>query len=156
MYLNRHTSPGQCTQTQSRIADRGGLTSRPPPPLVCSARLADPPRTGPTPAADAAKVLDHLDEQMTAFVEQSPFLQLGTADSDGLPFVSPKGDHDGFVRLRPHSPPPAPPSLRTHIHARARTHTSSTFEAPRPRHAAGSVSDTLSSEPLTHEAQQRI
>ena len=46
---------------------------------------------------DAPKVLRHLDEQMTGFIERSPFLQLGTADSDGLPYVSPKGDHAGFV-----------------------------------------------------------
>ena len=46
---------------------------------------------------DAPKVLRHLDEQMTGFIGRSPFLQLGTADSGGLPYVSPKGDHPGFV-----------------------------------------------------------
>jgi predicted pyridoxine 5'-phosphate oxidase superfamily flavin-nucleotide-binding protein len=43
--------------------------------------------------------LDHLDPQMIGFVERCPFLQLGTADAAGLPFVSPKGDHDGFVMV---------------------------------------------------------
>eukprot|EP01046_Picozoa_sp_COSAG06_P001793 COSAG06_NODE_60_length_27159_cov_57.986031_17_plen_304_part_00 len=54
---------------------------------------------GATGLADAAKVLDHLDEQMTTFVESCPFLQLGTADKAGMPFVSPKGDDDGFVMV---------------------------------------------------------
>lgn len=36
---------------------------------------------------------------MLGFIERSPFLQLGTADSDGLPYVSPKGDHAGFVTV---------------------------------------------------------
>jgi hypothetical protein len=39
------------------------------------------------------QVIDHLDEQMVGYIERSPFLQLGTADAEGLPFVSPKGDH---------------------------------------------------------------
>ena len=46
---------------------------------------------------DAPKVIDHLDVQMMEFIERSPFIQLGTADSTGLPFVSPKGDTPGFV-----------------------------------------------------------
>jgi PPOX class probable FMN-dependent enzyme len=48
---------------------------------------------------DAPKVLMQLDEQMTRYIEQSPFLQLGTSDSSGLPYVSPKGDHNGFVMV---------------------------------------------------------
>ena len=39
----------------------------------------------------------HLDAQMVTFVRASPFVQLATADADGLPFVSPKGDDPGFV-----------------------------------------------------------
>ena len=34
---------------------------------------------------------------MVGYIERSPFLQLGTADAAGLPFVSPKGDEAGFV-----------------------------------------------------------
>ena len=45
------------------------------------------------------QVLDHLDEQMAGFIQRSPFLQLGTADAAGLPFVSPKGDDAGFVMI---------------------------------------------------------
>jgi PPOX class probable FMN-dependent enzyme len=48
---------------------------------------------------DAPKVLRHLDDQMTGFIGRSPFLQLGTADREGLPYVSPKGDHPGFVMV---------------------------------------------------------
>ena len=59
-----------------------------------------PLRTGGSGIDDAPKVLDHLDDQMLGFIERSPFLQLGTADEDGLPFVSPKGDHPGFVYVR--------------------------------------------------------
>ena len=59
-----------------------------------------PLRTGGSGIDDAPKVLDHLDEQMLGFIERSPFLQLGTADEDGLPFVSPKGDHPGFVYVK--------------------------------------------------------
>ena len=59
-----------------------------------------PLRTGGSGIDDAPKVLDHLDDQMLGFIERSPFLQLGTADEDGLPFVSPKGDHPGFVYVK--------------------------------------------------------
>ena len=59
-----------------------------------------PLRTGGSGIEDAPKVLDHLDDQMLGFIERSPFLQLGTADEDGLPFVSPKGDHPGFVYVK--------------------------------------------------------
>jgi hypothetical protein len=48
---------------------------------------------------DAPKVMGQLDEQMTHFIEQSPFLQMGTVDSAGMPYVSPKGDHNGFVMI---------------------------------------------------------
>ena len=55
-------------------------------------------------ATDAPKVLDHLDEQMIRFVQRAPFLQLATADANGQPFVSPKGDAPGFVRVVEHEP----------------------------------------------------
>jgi hypothetical protein len=44
-----------------------------------------------------SQVIDHLDRQMLDFIARSPFVQLGTADSNGLPFVSPKGDAPGFI-----------------------------------------------------------
>jgi PPOX class probable FMN-dependent enzyme len=36
---------------------------------------------------------------MVQFVQQSPFVQLATADAAGLPYCSPKGDSPGFVRI---------------------------------------------------------
>ena len=49
------------------------------------------------PPMQAPKVLGELDDLMSGFIERSPFLQLGTADAAGLPYVSPKGDREGFV-----------------------------------------------------------
>jgi predicted pyridoxine 5'-phosphate oxidase superfamily flavin-nucleotide-binding protein len=46
---------------------------------------------------NAVKNRTSLDDQMMGFIARSPFLQLATADADGLPFVSPKGDAAGFV-----------------------------------------------------------
>jgi len=48
---------------------------------------------------DAQKVIPYLDDQMTNFIHQSPFLQLATVDGNGIPFVSPKGDPAGFVTV---------------------------------------------------------
>ena len=46
-----------------------------------------------------AKILDHLDEQASAFLAASPFLLLSTSGSDGRIDVSPRGDEPGFVRI---------------------------------------------------------
>jgi uncharacterized protein len=46
-----------------------------------------------------AKILDHLDEQASAFLAASPFLLLATSGSDGRIDVSPRGDEPGFVRI---------------------------------------------------------
>ena len=49
---------------------------------------------------DAKKVIGCLDDQMMDFIAQSPLLYLATYDSiTGTPFVSPKGDEPGFVRV---------------------------------------------------------
>jgi PPOX class probable FMN-dependent enzyme len=45
------------------------------------------------------KLLDHLDEQASAFLTASPFLLLSTSDRDGYINVSPRGDEPGFVRI---------------------------------------------------------
>jgi PPOX class probable FMN-dependent enzyme len=45
------------------------------------------------------KVFDHLDEFAVGFIESSPMLLLATADRDGRPTVSPKGDGPGCVRV---------------------------------------------------------
>jgi PPOX class probable FMN-dependent enzyme len=52
----------------------------------------------PNPATPL-KVMDHLDEMSIDFIHHSPFLMLATADADGQPDVSPKGDQPGFVAI---------------------------------------------------------
>jgi PPOX class probable FMN-dependent enzyme len=51
------------------------------------------------PKLTEAKLLDHLDEQATAFLAVSPFLLLSTSGADGRIEVSPRGDTPGFVRI---------------------------------------------------------
>lgn len=51
----------------------------------------------PSPVA-SAKLLDHLDEQASAFIARSPFLLLATESETGLD-ISPKGDDPGFVEI---------------------------------------------------------
>src|SRR5262245_52909802 len=61
-------------------------------------------RMGEPHPATRQKVFAGLDEQMTAFVERSPFCILATSDADGQLEVSPKGDGPGFVAIEsPHS-----------------------------------------------------
>jgi PPOX class probable FMN-dependent enzyme len=43
------------------------------------------------------KDLDHIDAHARAFIERSPFLVLSTADAEGWPDSSPRGDPPGFV-----------------------------------------------------------
>ena len=45
------------------------------------------------------KVMDALDDVSIDFIRHSPFLMLSTADADGQPDVSPKGDDAGFVKV---------------------------------------------------------
>lgn len=45
------------------------------------------------------KVLPEIDEICRAFIEQSPFVLLGTMDANGSMDVSPKGDPAGFVQV---------------------------------------------------------
>jgi PPOX class probable FMN-dependent enzyme len=52
----------------------------------------------PNPAVPL-KVMSVLDETAIAFIQRAPFLVLATADADGLPDVSPKGDEPGFVTV---------------------------------------------------------
>ncbi len=46
------------------------------------------------------KLLTTLDETATDFIRRSPFVVLGTADTDGNQDVSPKGDSPGFVAVK--------------------------------------------------------
>jgi PPOX class probable FMN-dependent enzyme len=45
------------------------------------------------------KDLDHIDAHARAFIARSPFLVLSTADADGWPDASPRGDPPGFVAV---------------------------------------------------------
>src|SRR5262249_57877085 len=50
------------------------------------------------------KNLDHIDAHARAFIARSPFLILSTADEDGWPDASPRGDAPGFVVVEdPHT-----------------------------------------------------
>ena len=50
-------------------------------------------------ASTVAKVIDHVDEHVAAFIARSPFLLMATVSADGRMDVSPKGDVPGFVRV---------------------------------------------------------
>src|SRR4249920_3178390 len=45
------------------------------------------------------KDLDYVDEHARAFIARSPFLVMSTADADGWPDASPRGDAPGFVAV---------------------------------------------------------
>jgi len=45
------------------------------------------------------KSLDHIDAHARDFIARSPFLVLSTADADGWPDASPRGDPPGFVAV---------------------------------------------------------
>ena len=45
------------------------------------------------------KNLDYIDAHARAFIARSPFLVLSTADADGWPDASPRGDPSGFVAV---------------------------------------------------------
>lgn len=47
----------------------------------------------------ARKELDHLDRHARAFIARSPFVVMATADANGWPDASPKGDAPGFVTV---------------------------------------------------------
>lgn len=45
------------------------------------------------------KCLDHIDKHASDFISRSPFLCLGTQNTDGKADVSPRGDPPGFVKI---------------------------------------------------------
>lgn len=53
------------------------------------------------PASELAlkKELDHIDRHARDFIAASPFVILSTADSEGWPDASPRGDAAGFVKV---------------------------------------------------------
>jgi len=53
----------------------------------------------PTHDLAVVKCLDSLDKHAQAFIRRSPFVCLGTQNTDGKADVSPRGDPVGFVRI---------------------------------------------------------
>src|SRR4051812_46823424 len=47
------------------------------------------------------KIYNSLNERMTSFIQSSPLVMISTIDHDGVPTISPKGDHPGFVSVQP-------------------------------------------------------
>lgn len=45
------------------------------------------------------KTIDHIDENCRSFIENSPFINIASADVHGNLDVSPKGDPAGFVKI---------------------------------------------------------
>ncbi|SVE41830.1 uncharacterized protein METZ01_LOCUS494684, partial [marine metagenome] len=52
----------------------------------------------PLPPA-VMKVVDRLDDVCRAYIERSSFIVIASANSDGEPDISPKGDPAGFVQI---------------------------------------------------------
>ena len=57
------------------------------------------PGYGPPSQLVLDKVVDRVDRHCRAFIGQSPWLALATADADGFPDVSPRGGEPGFVKV---------------------------------------------------------
>lgn len=47
------------------------------------------------------KIYGSLNERMKDFIRLSPLVMISTIDHNGVPTVSPKGDHPGFVSVQP-------------------------------------------------------
>jgi hypothetical protein len=45
------------------------------------------------------KELDHIDRHARDFIARAPFVTIATADADGWPDASPRGDAPGFVAV---------------------------------------------------------
>lgn len=54
---------------------------------------------GDVSALAARKEIKHLDHHARAFIARAPFLVMSTADAEGWPDASPKGDAPGFVTV---------------------------------------------------------
>jgi len=69
---------------------------------ICS--LADLRAVYPQPTGLAVvKEIARIDRQARAFIERSTFLVIATADADGWPDASPRGDPAGFVAVEDES-----------------------------------------------------
>jgi PPOX class probable FMN-dependent enzyme len=51
------------------------------------------------PPSIKAKVIDHIDDVCRKIIEKSPFIVVASASADGYPYISPKGDPEGFVQI---------------------------------------------------------
>lgn len=50
-------------------------------------------------ASQPGKVIDHIDDLVRVWIDQSPYMVLSTVDADGRLDTSPKGDPAGFVKV---------------------------------------------------------
>ena len=54
---------------------------------------------GPIHPSQIAKVIDHIDEHCTKWIERCPFIVISSINAAGAMDVSPKGDPPGFVKV---------------------------------------------------------
>jgi hypothetical protein len=75
------------TSTRHRLLTTCSSSGEPyPPTSACGFHtffMLSAKKHNGTNVADAVKVISALDQQMVAFIEKSPFLQLATADNKG-------------------------------------------------------------------------
>src|SRR5262245_11911568 len=54
---------------------------------------------GPVHPSQIAKVIDHIDEHCSKWIERCPFIVISGINAAGAMDVSPKGDPPGFVKV---------------------------------------------------------
>jgi hypothetical protein len=54
---------------------------------------------GPVHPSQIAKVIDHVDEHCTKWIERCPFIVISSINAAGAMDISPKGDPPGFVKV---------------------------------------------------------
>lgn len=54
---------------------------------------------GPDFHTQVAKVIDHVDDHIRAWIERTPFITIASANAAGQIDISPKGDPAGFVQV---------------------------------------------------------
>ncbi len=54
---------------------------------------------GPDFPSQVAKIIDHIDEHVAAWIAKSPFVAIASCNAAGQMDVSPKGDPPGFVKV---------------------------------------------------------
>ena len=91
--LQQLRSGAVATRTFAGLRDEHIISS------LSALRDAIPAGSSGSHLGDAPKVLNHLDVQMIGFIARSPLVHMATVDDRGQPFVSPKGDANGFVEV---------------------------------------------------------